>query len=176
MTWEDVGRALIGSWPSQVASWGKDAIQAYVDEIQARGVTPDRALVAIRCCTGSFPPSAGELAAQARKDPDQPTADELLAQLYGPGGAFGFKRSGVTVSPWVLAFVESYGRERLRMLEVDDPKDGKWRRRELMESWERFLEANEGRQVHEIARRSSGLSQLDPLATVGRRELEAGRS
>ena len=167
--WRQVARALLGRWPSQVSTWGEDGITAFVEELQADGLEPSRALEAIRRYRPErdFPPSVAAVSKLARQDPDRPTFDEMLAQLYGPGGVFGFKRSGVTVSPWVLAFVERSGRERLRLLPVDDPDEGKWCRRELERSWSAFLEATEGREVAQIAARSArGLGRVDPLAAL----------
>lgn len=176
--WKPVVNALLGSWPSQVTSWGREVIAAYCQELQARGVSPERALIALRSCPADqrFPPSAPELAGLARTDPSRPTFDEMIAQLYGPGGVFGFKRSSVTISPWVEVFVDRHGRERLRMLEIDDPTEGKWRRRELEQAWEAFLEATEGRAVHEIAARSvrGTLSRVDPLALLPQRPVGIG--
>lgn len=170
-TWPRVGRALLGSWPERVASWGEEGIAAYVEELQARAVTPDAALVAIRSCpaTQKFPPSAPELAALSHNDPERPTPEEMYQQVYGPGGVFGVRRSSVVVSPWVLAFVKSYGRERMRMLEVDHDEYGGAKRRELREAYERFLAANEGRGIAAIAagRREEGLARLDPAAALG---------
>lgn len=168
--WKPVANGLLGSWPSQVASWGREVLAAYLAELEARGVTPEAALVAIRSCGADqkFPPSAPELAALARRDPDRPTFDELLNQLYGPGGVFGFKRSGVTVSPWVEKFIEDK-RDWLRLLPMDDEAEGKWARLRLKESWEAFLAATEGRQVHEIAARSARgrLGRFNPAGVLG---------
>lgn len=178
-TWKVFVTALLGSWPSQVSSWGKEAIAAYVQDLAARGVTPESALVAVRSCDGTqrFPPSAPELAALARQDPDRPTFDEAYQQLYGPGGVFGVRRAGVTVSEWVTAFAADYGHERLRMLEVDDPDWGHQRRRELRASWEQFVETVESRDLAQVARgRSSrrGLGRPDFAGSVGvgRRQIE----
>jgi hypothetical protein len=115
-----------------------------------------------------FGPTPGEIVAVIRHDPERPTFAELLAQLYDAGGVFGFKRSNVTISPWVTAFVERYGRERLRMLEINDPDRGGLRLRDLEQSWTAFLEATEGRAIHELAARSGRgtLGRIDPLAAI----------
>lgn len=182
-TWPRVARALLGRWPSQVATWGEEGIAAFIEECQADGLTPDRALYGIRMhrpeAERDFPPSVAAVSKLARMDPDRPTFDGFFAQLYGPGGMFGFKRAGVTISPWVEAFAEQYGRERLRLLPIDHPEEGKWRRRELEQAWSAFLEATEGREVAEIAARSSGgsLGKPDFAATLGRpaaAQIEAG--
>lgn len=172
--WRQVARALLGRWPSQVGAWGEDGITAFIEELQADGLTPEQALRAIRMHRPEkdFPPSVAAVSKLARQDPDRPTFDEMLTQLYGPGGVFGFKRSGVTVSPWVLEFVERSGRERLRLLPIDDPREGKWCRRDLERSWTAFLEASEGREVAQIAARSSrGLGRVDPLVALPERSL-----
>lgn len=168
--WKPVATALLGSWPNQVASWGPEALKAYISELQARGMTPESALVAVRSCLAEqrFPPSAPELAALARRDPSVPTFDELMAQLYGPGGVFGVKRSGVVISPYVRRFVVHHGSNRLRMFPVDDPDEGKWARKDIERSWTVFLEVNEGRAVAEIAARSArgSLGRVDPLTAI----------
>jgi hypothetical protein len=163
-----VSNVLLGSWPGTITFWGKDAFAAYLGELEARGLSAETALVAIRSVSGQFPPSAPELAAAARQHPDRPTFEECLAQLYGPGGVFGFKRSGVTVSPWVLKFTRDAGSDWLRLQPIDDPDEGKWARKNIKEAWDRFLEANEGRAVAEIAARSGrgSLGRLDPLAAL----------
>lgn len=169
--WRDVSTALLGSWPSVVASWGKEGIAAYLGELQARGVTPDDALLAIRTSDGALPPSAGQLAKLTRRDPDEPTFEEAFAQIYGPGGVFGFRRAGVTVSTLVLAFVESYGRGRLRHLDVDHEDYGHIRRRELQAAWEQFLRAMEERDAAAVAAIAAGgrrgrLGRFDPRGAL----------
>jgi hypothetical protein len=81
-----IATTLLGSWPSLVNSWGREALAAYVRELEARCLTPDDALVALRMCDGQFPPSAPELAALARRDPSRPTSAEALAAIFGPDG------------------------------------------------------------------------------------------
>jgi hypothetical protein len=160
----------MGSWPERVGLWGKDGIAAYLEELEARGVSAQAALIAIRSCDAgqAFPPSAPELAGLVQRDPSRPTATEAIEQIYGPGGVFGFKRANVTVSPWVLAFVDRYGPDRLRLLEVDDDEYGALRRKELGQAYEEFLVAMEGRELHEIATgRRRQLGRFDPLASLG---------
>jgi hypothetical protein len=181
-TWARVGRALLGRWPSQVAQWGKSGIAAYVEELQADGLSPEQALAALRQHRPDdgkdYPPSVAQVRGLALQDPERPSADELIVQLYGPGGVFGFKRSNVTVSPWVTAFVDYHGRERLRFAPIDDPDAGKWAVKRIQESWQSFLQVNDGRTVAEIAQRSArGIpTRLDPYAAIGgsRPELESG--
>ena len=137
----------------------------------------DQVLTAIRrfgrCSAGQVfgPPSAPELAALARQDPDRPTFEEAYQGLYGPGGVFGVTRRGVMVSPWVTAFVEYAGRDYLHGLPLNDPDQGKWARRELEQAYDRFLLATENRAVADIAAggRRRQLGRFDPLAA-----LEAG--
>jgi hypothetical protein len=170
--WKSVVSALLGSWPQQVAAWGREALAAYIQELQARGIDAEQALIAIRSCGGDqkFPPSAPELAALARHDPDRPTFEECYQQLYGPGGIFGIRRTGAVVSPWVEAFADTYGRERIRMLEVEHEQYGDIKRRDLQDAYARFLEASEGRAVAQIARSGrGGLGRLDALEAIRRR-------
>ena len=202
MDWKPVGNALLGSWPSQVASWGPEAIAAYISELGARGVTPDQALVAIRSCgpEQKFPPSAPELAGLARRDPGQPTGAEMLRLVYGPRGVLRarpvYKQGGwrwnelqvatdrvqldraVELSPLLGRFVVAQGLDRLRRLNLDG-EHGDLRRRQLVEEWDRFCSAVEEREIASlIVGRRGGLGRLDPLEALGigngRAELESG--
>lgn len=146
-------------------------IQAGVYQVLLEGYSADQVMTAVRALVASgqvFGPTPGELVSQIRTDPSTPTFDEAYQQLYGPGGVFGFKRRGVTISPWVEAFVANYGRDRLRLLEVDHDEYGDVKRRELRQSYEQFLEASEGRELAAIAegRRGGGLRAFDPLSTL----------
>lgn len=66
--WRPVAQALLGSWPQQVTSWGREGLAAYLAELEARGISPEAALQAIRSwpAGSDFPPSAPNLAARAR--------------------------------------------------------------------------------------------------------------
>jgi hypothetical protein len=62
-----VARALLGSWPSQVPNWGREALAAYIEVLEAKGLTAESVLLAIRHWpTGDFPPSVPSMARAAR--------------------------------------------------------------------------------------------------------------
>lgn len=201
--WREVGTALLGTWPSQVAGWGREAIAAYVAELRARGLTADHALVAIRSSESTFVPSAGELRHAARRDPSQPTFAEAFQLIFGPRGALraSVSRGGTQIydresdrqraeheaivdraaqfHPLIGAFIVRQGIRRLRMLPVDDPDWGEKHRRDLQAAWERHVEAFDGREVAALASgRPDDLHRLDPLAAIPRapRQLEAQTS
>lgn len=202
-TWSRVGRALLGAWPNQVAAWGPDAIAAYVEELQARGVDADAALTAIRCCDADqrFPPSAPELAALARRDPSIPTFAEMLQSIVGSGGVLKARaqvrkaswndgereqlddeaawRRADELHPLIRPFVEQQSLDRLRSLDLDDPKWGEARRKQLADAWAEHVDTHEHRELVAIATSHRGrLAKLDPLAalqrTVPRAQIAAG--
>lgn len=84
--WADVGRALLGSWPALVSSWGQDAIEAYVLELGSRGLSPEEALVGLRSWEGDIPPNAGKVLELARRDLDEPIFEEMIEAVWGQGG------------------------------------------------------------------------------------------
>lgn len=73
MTWtaderKAVARSLLGSWPGTVSAWGREAIAAYIEALEARGLVAESVLLAIRSWPAAeFPPSAPSLAAGARR-------------------------------------------------------------------------------------------------------------
>lgn len=195
-TVKDIARALLGSWPNQVANWGRDGIAAYVEEVLARGISPDQALHAIRGCPAdqAFPPSAPELAGLARQTEagPAPTFDEALTLIYGKGGILRARpeqRTFDTVAeqaravngarvararqlhPLVGSFAVRYGLERLHLLPINDPDYGGVRRRELERAWTQHVEAMQGRELAAIAigEPRRGLTKFDPLAALGQR-------
>jgi hypothetical protein len=202
-SWHQVGRALLGRWPSQVATWGEEGIAAFVEELLADGLTAEQALVALRSYRPEpgkdFPPSVPAVVALARTDPSQPTPEEAYQMIYGKGGVMRARlKPGASfpseaamlgardevrleraqeIHPLLGAFVERFGVHRLAMLEVDDPEYGEVRRKDVREAWARHCEAFAGREVAAIASgRRSGLGKLDPLSALGvpRPELEPG--
>lgn len=192
-TEKDVATALLGSWPSQVASWGKSGIAAYLAEVGARGVTPHQALVALRSCEADqkFPPSAPELAALARVDPDVPIWSEAFDKIYGRGGVLcarpsyppgGWTGDELQVAQDKLAleradgfhrllgaFVRTQTLRRLRMLHVDDPDHGELVRKELGKDWDQFVATTDRRQIAAIASgdQRHGLRRVDPTSFLG---------
>jgi hypothetical protein len=172
-----VGKALLGSWPQQVAAWGPQAIAAYVNELAARGLTPDETLVAIRTWptptdpTRDFPPSASALAAHARRDPDRPSFEEMWAQVrlclaarspvrkarWEPGERAELdelaaleRAAKPDIKPLVEAFIRHQGGpSRLRALDLDDPgnEHREARRHDLRGAWEEFCSKADERGV-----------------------------
>lgn len=57
--WNDFTMALAGSYPA--TRFDPDQLVMYVNELQARGASPNLALQALRSQTSQFPPSAGVL-------------------------------------------------------------------------------------------------------------------
>ena len=194
-TWEDVGEALLGSWPGTVVGWGRDGIDAYLVVLQKRGLTADDTLRAILTwpAGSDFPPSAPNLAAQALEDPSVPTFDEawqlirvcLAARtqvrkaIWEPGEREGLNEQAMRdrslepdIHPLVASFVDRQGGPlRLRSLGLDDPENQyrEARRHELAERWAEHCDVFEGREVAALAsgRRGEGLGRLDPLSVLG---------
>jgi hypothetical protein len=180
---------LLGSWPSLVASWGREAIAAYIAELGARGLTPGEALRVIRTCDTTFPPSAPELAALARHDPSRPTFAEALALIYGPGGILrartqlrkavweagerdrlndeAARERAAEMGPLIAAFVDVQGLDRLRRLDLGDAAYGAARRKQLADEWEEFIDVHEDRTVAALpAGRRGEIGRLDPLRAL----------
>jgi hypothetical protein len=165
--WRGFIRALLGSWPSQVASWGEEGIAAYVAEVQARGVGPEDAIGAIRASTSSFPPSAGELAKLARSDPSRPSFQEAYQTIYGAKGitwSHYRERALAQAHPFVRAFAESYGIDRLGMLEVNHDTYGGAVRRDLERAYEGFAERFDQREL--VSVRQGRLGRINPQIGV----------
>jgi hypothetical protein len=188
--WQPVATALVGSWPSQVASWGRDALAAYLAELEAREVTPEQALIAIRSCPGEqkFPPSAPELAALARQDPSLPTFTEalilvrqalkawnrpLLGDYANEADMLKARDRNVelvagSVHPRVASFIGSFRLSELQRIVMDlsDDRFGMARRRDLERAWTAHCAAHDGREVAAIASGRRGeLAAFDPLRT-----------
>lgn len=90
---------LLGSWPSQVAGWGREALTAYLGEMERRDVSPEEVAAALRSSTSSFPPSAGELYGAIERMRQGPPPEFMMAarvvaskitllDYYRPGSTF----------------------------------------------------------------------------------------
>lgn len=190
--WEPVATALLGSWPSQVAAWGREALAAYLAELEARAVTPAAALMAIRSCpaTQKWPPTVPELAGLTRLDPSKPTFVEALMLIRGALRAWNQPLQGdfdneahmlkarerqvadraSDAHPLVASFIARYGITRLQdaIGDLSDETYGGVRRKALMEEWARHCEAFEGREVAAlVSGRRGELAAFDPLAALG---------
>jgi hypothetical protein len=183
--WRDVGTVLLGSWPSQVASWGREAIAAYVAELQARGMTPDQAIVVFRSSDERFPPSAAEAASAARRDVGRPTWDEAYILIrramrqHTPNGRYDSERQILAarhqrmqdwlagVNSFVAGFTAQQTFSRLTQLPLDDPEWGEKTKRDLERAYDRYRETSDSREVALIASGHPGeLGRLDPLAAL----------
>ena len=197
-----VTRALLGSWPGTISTWGREAFAAYIGELEARGLTAEGVLIAIRTwpAGSDFPPSAPNLASAARKDPSQPTFEEAWVQIrevlkarttvrkswWEAGERERLNEQAILersqqpdVHPLVASFVARQGVGHLRGLGLDDPGNefAGARRHELREAWEQHVEAMDGREVASlVSGRRGELGAFDPLAALGvvRREIGAG--
>lgn len=161
-------------------------------------VDPDAALQALREMVlegQALRPKPGEIVARCRRDPSIPTFEEAYQLIFGPGGVLAARPGSagpVTFNseaerraasnqaaldraqafhPLVAMFVVRQGVGHLRGLGVDDPDYGELRRKELRESWDRHVEAMDGRDVAALAaggdRSALGMRQFDPLAALG---------
>lgn len=63
MKWEDVAGRLLASWPQHIGQWKPGVLVGFCAELERRGLTPETAMGALDGYTGTFPPSAPELAA-----------------------------------------------------------------------------------------------------------------
>lgn len=184
--WDQVASVLLGSWPAQVSSWSREAINAYVGELRARGLSPEHAIAGIRGHAGAFPPAAGEIASNAVREPAVPTFVEAFHMLFGydvrggrgvlweraqPGGSRGHAqvKRAYELHSLLGEFVESYGLARLSLLEVDHEEHGGLVRRDLERAWDAFVEAAHHRRLDELAPGSAGPAprKLDAVRALG---------
>jgi hypothetical protein len=188
---------LDGGWPGEFSPADENAYYRMLADLDVEAVL--RALLALR--TSKFRPTPGDIiTALTPTQAAIPTIDEVMRLLFAKGGVLDVRVPGtldtnpsyradlsVAVSarleglhPLVGAFVARVGLRRLTAMNIEDPDDGKWHRKELRESWAAHLEAMEGREVVVAAlggRRDEGLGRLDPLSALGvgdRRQLGAG--
>lgn len=200
MTWTDAEtrqaqRALLGSWPGTITQWGRDAFDAYLYVLQARGLSADQVIRAVGTWPAGvdFPPSAPNLAAAALRDPATPTFDEAVilirrafragrrpltgsydteAQMIGAREEM-VREAARAMHPSVASFVErcsdiSRLEDELAEMTGDGEHAGA-RRHEMEQRWQRHRDAIAGREVLALAtgRGRTGLRQLDPLAAIG---------
>lgn len=200
-----IKRALLGSWPGTITQWGKDAFAAYIGELEARGLDAGSVLLAVRTwpAGSDFPPSAPNLAAQARKDPSVPTFEEALELIrvclkarttvrktFWELGerekcddiAAATRSLKPDIHPYIPAFMARQGGpSRIRSMDLWDEgnEHREPRRKALQVRWEEFCDVHENREVAALAsgQRRGEIGKLDPLAALGRPaagQIEAG--
>ncbi len=182
--WNRFFALLDAGWPGELTEDGADAYRTLL-----AGIDPDRILGGLRRLLHAgarFRPTAAEILGEARRDPSAPTFDETLVLLFRRRGVLDVRVRGTIDSnpnhraelivavnerlaalhPLVSGFVARIGLDRLRAMDIDDPVDGHWRRKELREAWQDFVDASEHREVAVLAAGSGseGLRRLDPLA------------
>ena len=187
MTWtpeqqRQVAGVLLGTWTEVVGRWGREAVAAYLGELEARGILAEDVVAVLREPVASdFPPSAASVAAMVQRAA-RPTSEEaitLIVAALGVGMPRGeFATPGATQAAWARAavdrafelsplvgsFVQAYGASRLGALGLDDPEWGTLRRRELRDAWERHVEATDVRVA--LAGGHGELRKVDPLAAL----------
>ncbi len=171
-------------WPGELTAGAADAYEALLGDVASEHIIAG--LKRLLHAGARFRPSAAEILGEARRDPSAPTFDEALVLLFARRGVLDVRVRGTTDSnphyraelvalvnerlavlhPLVSGFVQRMGLDRLRCTDIDDPQTGHWRRKELQESWQDFVDASEHREVAVLAAGSGaeGLRRLDPLA------------
>lgn len=185
--WNRLFALLDDGWPGELTPDGADAYRTLLD-----GIAPESIVGGLRRLLHAgarFRPTPAEILAEARRDPSAPTFDEALILLFRRRGVLDVRVKGTTdtnpnyraelyekvaerladLHPLVGGFVQRCGLERLRSMDIDDPTDGYWRRKELRETWDDFVDAQDGREVAALASGTGarGLTQLDPLTALG---------
>jgi len=185
--WEMFCALLEEAWPGEFDDEARTSWKILLDDIE-----PATAISAVKRLLYSgrkfYPrPAVSDVLAEIRTDPSLPTFDEAwllieraMVRTQTPSGLFETPGDMAKAHnelilaaldqhhPAIRSFAERQGLDRLRALQVDDPQWGEKTRRELRETWERHLEATDGREVAALASgRPDGLKQLDPLASLG---------
>jgi hypothetical protein len=185
--WEMFCALVEEAWPGEFDDEARTSWRILLDDIEPAG-----AISAVKRLLYSgrkfYPrPAVSDVLAEVRSDPSLPTFDEAwwlieraMRRTQSPWGTFGspgeMNRAYNELilaalsqhHPAVRSFAERQGLDRLRAVQVDDPRWGDKTRRELREAWERHLEATDGREIAALASGCpDGLKQLDPLAVLG---------
>jgi hypothetical protein len=185
--WELLFDLLDNGWPGDFTPDAAKAMRLLLGDVDFERVLSG--LQRLLYAGARFRPSAAEILAEARRDPSAPTFDEALVLLFRRGGILDVRVKGTTDTnpryraelyekvaerladrhPLIGGFVARLGVERLRSMDVDDPEQGHWRRKELRETWDDFVDAQDGREVAALAAGTGRrrLVQLDPLAALG---------
>lgn len=186
--WESISLLIEEGWPGEFTDAASSAWRVFLDDYNADGVLT--ALKVLVARGGRFRPSVAEVAAEINVDRSAPTFVEAYQLIYGVRGVLAARPKGelwwdtpaqrerayedaardcaAEMHPLIGRFINRYGIDRLRMLELGDPEYGAIRRRELQADYEQLAEALEGRRLESIAApRRNELAKVDPLASLG---------
>lgn len=150
--WAGICTLLEHGWPGEFPDASRAAYAILLD-----GLNADQVVGALKAKVrqgGTFRPSAAEVAAAVAADPSKPTFDEALQAIrrivpVRPDEA-ALERAE-RVHPYLRAFVESVGLDRLRTWPIDDPEFGQLETAKLRDAWDRFVERADHRQASGVA-------------------------
>jgi hypothetical protein len=156
-------------WPGDFTDEAAAAYSALLEGTQPAQIV--EAMRRLQHRGQKFRPSVAELLGELRADYTQPTFEEAFAVLWGPRGILHSARYAEKVRlvhPLIAAFVARRGLAFLRDLRPFDEQDGHWVRKDLLESWDRHVEALEGREIAVLAAGGGPreLRQMDPLKSL----------
>lgn len=175
--WTGIETLLEHGWPGEFSDAGRAAYRVLL-----AGLDPDQVLAALRSLArkgGTFRPSAAEVAAAVADDPAKPTFDEALQVIrrvvpVRPDEA-ALERAAA-VHPYLAAFIESVGLDRLRRWPIDDPEFGQLETDRLREAWRLFVVRADHRLASGIAIDTPQRRQLGPRKPDFAGALPAGPS
>lgn len=187
--WEVIALLLSKGWKGDYGPGEDRAYRSLLDGYDSQQII--RALRILAARGTPFLPAASEIVQAIEQDPNQPTFEEAFTALFDGHvfrtqpltGTYDNEAEMLTaranhasdrawnIHPLLGAFVDEYGPQRLRMLEVNHPEHGALVRKDLRGAWERFVEANAHRDAAMLAsgRRRvlvRGPRRFDPAALM----------
>jgi hypothetical protein len=140
MTWDAFCSLLEHGWPGEFSADAGDAYRALLDNVE-----PERAVAALRTLLARgnrFRPSAAEIAGTLNDDPTRPTFTEALSAIrrvvpIRPNEAA--LVAAERIHPYLAAFIQAAGLDRLRQWPIDDPEYGQAQTKRLREEWDQFV-------------------------------------
>lgn len=174
-TWDAFCSLLEHGWPGPFPSEAGDAYRLLLDDVE-----PEATFAAVKTLIKQgkpFRPSVAEIAGEAIADPSKPTFDEALHAIrrvvpIHPDTAALERAEGI--HPYLRAFIESVGLDRLRRWPIDDPEFGQLETKKLREAWDRFVERADHRTASGMEIDTPVRRQLGPHKPDFKAALPAG--